>query len=242
MKQSFKKYGAALVILLLLCMCVYLFILLITNRSLPVVAMSIISLLLVGVLPVIFLYLIVQSENTEAWKAEEKKLEGYIKQAMEEKNETPEGNSGILELMLSNMKELRSFYQLSRCQARGAFFLAVTMCIIGGLLLLLSISALLFLNSYKDTLTVGAIGGTIIEFVAATALFIYRRTLDQLNHYYRSLHENERFLSILNLTSRISHNKQDDVYMKIIDSQLTYINQENWLNMNKKTDSKESEQ
>lgn len=30
--------------------------------------------------------------------------------------------------------------------------------------------------------------------------------------------------------------------MKIIDSQLTYINQENWLNMNKKTDSKESEQ
>lgn len=85
MKQSFKKYGAALVILLLLCMCVYLFILLITNRSLPVVAMSIISLLLVGVLPVIFLYLIVQSENTEAWKAEEKKLEGYIKQAMEEK-------------------------------------------------------------------------------------------------------------------------------------------------------------
>ena len=160
---------------------------------------------------------------------------------MEEKTETSEGNCGILELMLSNMKELRSFYQLSRRQARGAFFLAVTMCIIGALLLLLSISALLFLDSYKDTLTVGAIGGTIIEFVAATALFIYRRSLDQLNHYYRSLHENERFLSILNLTSRISQNKQDSVYTKIIESQLTYINEENWMHMNKKTDVKAPE-
>ena len=127
MKQSFKKYGVALLILLLLCMCIYLFVLLITNRSLPVVAMSILSLLLIGVFPVIFLYIIVQSENTEAWKAEEQKLEGCIKQAMEEKTETLERNSGILELMLSNMKELRAFYQLSRRQARGAFFLAVTM-------------------------------------------------------------------------------------------------------------------
>ena len=112
-------------------MCIYLFVLLITNRSLPVVAMSILSLLLIGVFPVIFLYIIVQSENTEAWKAEEQKLEGCIKQAMEEKTETLERNSGILELMLSNMNELRAFYQLSRRQSRGAFFLAVTMCLIG---------------------------------------------------------------------------------------------------------------
>lgn len=240
MKQSIKKYGTALVILLLLCMCVYLFILLITNRSLPVVAMAILSLFLVGVLPVVFLYFSVKSETSEAWKKEEKQIEGYIRQAMDEKSGDSSGNQGILELMLSNMKELRSFYQFSRRQARGAFFLAVAMCLIGALLLLLSISALLFLDNYKDTLTVGAIGGTIIEFVAATALFIYRKTLDQLNHYYRSLHENERFLSILNLTARVSRGKQDDIYLKIIESQLSYVNQENWMNMNKKSDSTET--
>ena len=96
MKQSIKKYGTALVILLLLCMCVYLFILLITNRSLPVVAMAILSLFLVGVLPVVFLYFSVKSETSEAWKKEEKQIEGYIRQAMDEKSGDSSGNQGIL--------------------------------------------------------------------------------------------------------------------------------------------------
>ena len=113
--------------------------------------------------------------------------------------------------MLSNTRELRHFYLISRKQARGSFALAIVMCIIGALILLLSIAALLFLENYRETLTIGAIGGVLTEFVAATALFIYRKTLDQFNHYYRSLHENERFLSILNLTARLCPSKQDEI-------------------------------
>ena len=62
--------------------------------------------------------------------------------------------------------------------------------------------------------------------------------MNQLNHYYRSLHENERFLSILHLTSLLSAEKRDDVYIKIIDSQLAYINQENWMDVFKEENKK----
>ena len=39
--------------------------------------------------------------------------------------------------------------------------------------------------------------------------------------------ENERFLSILNLVVKLSPEKQDEMYIKIIESQLQYINEEN---------------
>ena len=92
-------------------------------------------------------------------------------------------------------------------------------------------SIFLILPQHTYTLTFGAIGGTVVEFIAGTSLLIYKRTLQQLNHYYRSLHENERFLLILNLATKLSENKQEEVYMKIIESQLPYINEENWMNI-----------
>lgn len=213
-------------------LCVYFFILVATNRSIPVVVLALLCLLLIGILPASFLYLIFRPDTTQ-WDEEQTKLEDSIQQVLSDTAKDSLQEQGILNLMLSNTRELRHFYLISRKQARGSFALAIVMCIIGALILLLSIAALLFLENYRETLTIGAIGGVLTEFVAATALFIYRKTLDQFNHYYRSLHENERFLSILNLTARLCPSKQDEVYIRIIDSQLSYINQENWMNMDR---------
>ena len=105
------------------------------------------------------------------------------------------------------------------------------MCLIGAILLVLAVSSYLLFPKNTYTLTIGALGGAIVEFIAGTALLIYKRTLQQLNHYYRSLHENERFLLIVNLATKLPEEKQTEVYMKIIDSQLSYINEENWMNM-----------
>ena len=63
--------------------------------------------------------------------------------------------------------------------------------------------------------------GGIIEFIASTALVIYKATLSQLNHYHHSLHEDERFLSSVNLISSLSNtNDKDEMLKKIIDSEL----------------------
>lgn len=142
------------------------------------------------------------------------------KKPQESKEET---TKDILELMLANMKEIKDYYVLSKAQARNAFILAVAMCILGFLLMGVSITAA-FLNSENLASTiVPAIGAAIVEIIAGTSLVVYKQSLNQLNHYYDSLHNNERFLSIVNLVSKVSKEKQDDIYIAIIQSQIEVI-------------------
>lgn len=132
-----------------------------------------------------------------------------------------EKNKDILELMLSNMSELKQYYSISKLQARLAFLLAVLFCITGTIVLIVSI--LKFDGSNLQSTMISAIGGTISELFAGTALLVYKSTLKQLNIYYKSLHENERFLSIVNLANQLPDDRQPDAVIKIIESSLKDI-------------------
>lgn len=125
-----------------------------------------------------------------------------------------------MELMLANMKEIKDYYALSKAQAKNSFFLSVIMCISGFVLMAISVAVPLLSNTQNDYSFITAIGGVIIEVIAGTSLFVYRKSLDQLNHYYSELHENERFLSSVNLISKMSKDRQDDMYEKVIQTQL----------------------
>lgn len=66
-----------------------------------------------------------------------------------------------------------------------------------------------------------AIGGIITELIAGTALVVYRNSLSQLNHYHKALHEDERFLSSVNLLGKFSSAQvQDDMLREIIKSEI----------------------
>lgn len=66
-----------------------------------------------------------------------------------------------------------------------------------------------------------AIGGVITELIAGTALVVYRNSLSQLNHYHKALHEDERFLSSVNLLGKFSSvEAQDDMLREIIRSEI----------------------
>ena len=71
-----------------------------------------------------------------------------------------------------------------------------------------------------------AIGAAIVEVIAGTSLIVYKKSLEQLNHYYNSLHNNERFLSIVNIVSKVSPERQDEMYFEIIRSQIGMISKE----------------
>lgn len=138
-----------------------------------------------------------------------------------EENSKSERGKDILELMLSNMSELKQYYSISKLQARFAFVLAVLFCVTGTIILLISI--LKFDGSNLQSTIISAIGGTISEFFAGTSLLVYKSTLQQLNLYYKSLHENERFLSIVNLANQLPDDRQAEAFIKIIDSSLKDI-------------------
>ena len=123
-----------------------------------------------------------------------------------------------LKLMLVNMEEIKAYYTLSKTQAKDSFRLSGWMCILGFVLLVAAV-VLPFLTREKyEVSIITAIGGAIVEIIAGTSLFVYKNSLTQLNHYYESLHDNERFLSYVNLVRKLSPEKQDDMYIEIIRS------------------------
>lgn len=129
-------------------------------------------------------------------------------------------NKDILELMLTNMSEIKQYYSISKHHARLSFILALLFCAFGFVLLAYSVS---LDKENPQPVIVGIIGGTVSELFAGTALLVHKSSLSQLNHYYRALHENERFLSTVNLVDRLSTEKRDEAIIKIIDSSLEDI-------------------
>lgn len=126
-------------------------------------------------------------------------------------------NSDILGLMLHNLREIEEFYSLTKSQAKRAFYLSVGMCISGFLLFTFaSVLSLLWKENLFALLT--ALGGVVVEVIAGTSLFVYKRSLEQLNFYYSSLHDNERFLSLINISEKTVC--KDDLYTKIVESEL----------------------
>jgi len=128
-----------------------------------------------------------------------------------------EENIDILGLMLHNLKEIGEFYVLTKGQAKKAFHLSVGMCIAGFVLFTLSsILSLVWKENLFALLT--ALGGVVVEIIAGTSLLVYRKSLEQLNYYYSSLHNNERFLSLINIAGKTEC--KDELFAKIVDSEL----------------------
>ena len=119
-------------------------------------------------------------------------------------------NRDIIELMIANMKEINEYYVLSKKMTKDAFVLAVCMCIGGFFIISTSVIFILLNNIDAIQAILPIISGAVIEAIAATTLIVYKKSLEQLNRYYDALHDNEIFLSAVNLANKISYEKRDD--------------------------------
>ncbi len=222
--MKFGKTALIFIGLFFLVLCIFL--LLIWNNFSGVSMAVLMGLLIYGILLLaIFLFINTNTANSEREVGEFYKT---LRQSLLTKNYSISGNereeseaaADVLELMTINMKEIKEYYVLSKNMARSSFRLSVSMCLLGFTLIASSIISVFILDSALGSALVPAIGGAIVEVVAGTTLIVYKQSLDQLNKYYEALHENERFLSVVNITDKISLEKKDDVYVEIIRSQL----------------------
>ena len=129
-------------------------------------------------------------------------------------------NRDIIELMIANMKEINEYYVLSKRMTRQSFILAVCMCIGGFMIISVSVAFILINNLEAKEAIIPVISGAVIEAIAATTLIVYKKSLEQLNRYYDALHNNEIFLSSVNLVSKISTDRRDQMYEYIIKTKL----------------------
>lgn len=128
-----------------------------------------------------------------------------------------------IELMLLNMKEIKEYYILSKAMAKRSFLLSVFMCILGFIIISASIVSMFFIDVSFIQSIIPVIGGSVVEMIAGTSLVVYKKSLEQLNQYYESLHNNERFLSLVNLVNKLSSDKKDETYINIINNQLEVL-------------------
>ena len=115
-----------------------------------------------------------------------------------------------------NLEDIKEFYTWSQKQAKASFILAVSMCISGFVLMVVAILLpVVFRLSFQMSI-IPAVGGAITEVIAGTALIV-----SQLNHYHKALHEDERFLSSVNLLGKFSTvEARDDMLREIIRSEI----------------------
>lgn len=123
--------------------------------------------------------------------------------------------------MLINLEDIKEYYTWSQKQAKSSFYFAVSICIFGFLLLATAVIIPFFSSSNLEASVISAIGGIISELIACTALIVYKNSLTQLNHYHQALHEDERFLSSINLLNRFSTTEaQDEMLKELIRSEI----------------------
>lgn len=141
-------------------------------------------------------------------------------ETLQTKKEEIKDTSDIIELMLLNMKEIKEYYVMSKDMAKKSFALSVTMCILGFGIILFSIIDMFLTDITLIESLIPVIGGSVVEVIAGTSLIVYKKSLEQLNQYYEALHNNERYLSLVNLVDKLSDDKKDEMYIGIINSQL----------------------
>ncbi|MCM1539336.1 MAG: hypothetical protein NC254_13180 [bacterium] len=126
----------------------------------------------------------------------------------------------ISELMIINLEETRSYYKLSKRMVGLSFVLSVFLCVSG-----FGLIAVPVISSYAagmELVQVSApiIGGIVVEIVAGISLLVYKKSLEQIERYYEDLHNNEKFLTSIQIIGQLSDNKKDEIYGKIMEDQL----------------------
>ncbi len=129
----------------------------------------------------------------------------------------------IIALMLKNNDETKEYFKISKNQAKSSFWFSIIACIVGIAMIGISLYGVF---KMKDTqfAIIGIVGGAITELIAGTVLVIHNKSALQLNYYYDALHENEKFLSAINLADKLDDDTKRDMYIEIIMAQIQSAN------------------
>ncbi len=132
---------------------------------------------------------------------------------VEEINTEPANALSIIQLNLNNMHD---YFEWSLIQTKIIFWVAAGSCLVGILLIVLSFVFAVIGKFAVDQAILTSIGGVATELFVGTTLIVYKSSLKQLNFYHKSLHEDQRFLSSVDLLCRFSNDKNRDKMLQTI--------------------------
>ena len=166
----------------------------------------------------------------EEFKREISRIEGYFSKTNPYSNsfgqhDSDQKNGGqekcksedqpSVELMIYNLRALYRNIQWGRKQAKIALAFGITFSVCGLFVycLPLIMHSKIIDNDVASSVISPLVGGTIAELIAATAMVIYSKSIKQLNYYHKALHENERFLTSINVIRGLNCGENDRIAM-----------------------------
>lgn len=129
------------------------------------------------------------------------------------------GEKDIIAQMFDNNNEIKEYFRISKSQAKSSFWFSVIACIVGVFMLGLAIYGAIVVSNLQIAI-IGTISGAITEVISGTVLWVHNQSALQLNHYYDALHQNEKFLSAINVADKLSDEKREEMYIEIIRKQI----------------------
>ena len=127
--------------------------------------------------------------------------------------------SDILAEMLKNHIEIKEYFKISKDQSKFSFYFSIVSSVVGIIVVIIAASGMVIFKNSGISI-IAAVSGAITEIISGIVLWIHNKSALQLNYYYDSLHENEKFLSAVNIADKLSEEKKEDMYIEIIRKQI----------------------
>lgn len=154
-------------------------------------------------------------------KYSESRYERYLLERIDEKlnsiknqksNDTKKAEellngSDILAEMLKNHIEIKEYFRISKNQSKFSFYFSIVSSVVGIIVVIVAASGIVLFKSLGISI-IAAVSGAITEIISGIVLWIHNKSALQLNYYYDSLHENEKFLSAVNIADKLSEEKK----------------------------------
>lgn len=145
-------------------------------------------------------------------------LNGLRKEREEIKKKISQGHDDIFNTIQLSLNQLTEYYTINLSQARTSYRWSITAILVGILTLLAGIWLVYFdTNPKLDLALISGVSGVIIEFIGASNLYIYNKSLKQLNLYFQELIRVQDTMLAIELCEKIQDDaKKTEVKEKII--------------------------
>jgi hypothetical protein len=145
-------------------------------------------------------------------------LEGLRKEREEIKKKFSQKQDDVFNTIQLSLNQLTEYYTINLSQARSSYRWSIA-AIIVGIITLLSGIWFFYLgeNPNINLAIISGISGTIIEFIGASNIYIYNKSLKQLNIYFRELIAIQDTMLAIELCDKIEDtDKKTQIKEKII--------------------------
>ena len=151
-------------------------------------------------------------DNAAAFLFKQEPMSKVAAQALDDLSKTE--TKKVQQIASNQIKLLTEFYDQSLSQAHRSFVWAL---IASGAGLLFFMVAIAFqLGKNTDVAIISAIGGALIEFIAAVNFYLYGKTTAQLNLFHGRLEVTQRFLLANSLCESLGDEYKDETRAQLI--------------------------